>query len=106
LVRVSEPAEEESSKAIQDETQANGSLFVVPNPVTGEAEIQYIVEELWEIAGMFITNSSGQEVYSTALTNSEGSQRVDCSNWPNGIYFVILRSRKGQTVSTRFSIVH
>lgn len=77
------------------EDKSNNYMGVIPNPASSTIDVVYNLQHEGT-AQIIITNSYGQQVYYEYLNNinpeREQKLSIDISTFPNGLYFVTLRS--------------
>jgi len=73
------------------------SFEVQPNPSDG----YFVIDAEFEVpqtAIIQITNSLGQEIYQSKSRKKHFIEKIDISNEPTGVYFVIINTEKGKVV--------
>jgi hypothetical protein len=81
-----------------NKTAPNGILTVTPNPTTDNMVV-ILPNDTFEQLTIF--NIEGRMVKQLSLEDRSMSQRIDCSDLPNGMYLISAKGN-GQTVTTRF----
>lgn len=78
-------------------------LQINPNPAATIAQARF--DALSTTANITIVNAKGQRLYERTDLTGKGSLEMDISTWANATYFVILKNKKGEVVSTQRMIV-
>ncbi len=76
------------------------SVEVFPNPVKDQLSIQFGEIEVSELK---LYNNSGQLIYSDRLKQQRGTA-IDFSNWPVGLYHLVLMDNQGRLINRKVSI--
>ena len=84
---------------------SNNSLSVYPNPATTTTNVQFDLPTLAH-AQLAIYNAVGQLVSSDFDATTVGKQNivVDCSQYPRGVYTIVLTTAEGQTQTQRLIV--
>ncbi|MBE9492308.1 MAG: hypothetical protein IMY70_05435 [Bacteroidetes bacterium] len=72
-------------------------LNILPNPVIKTASVNYLLPEHTNHATLLICQQDGKTIWENLVDHPEGSLKLDCSDLPSGIYYVILRGRNFST---------
>jgi hypothetical protein len=98
------PAEQESSKAIQEEAPMDGSLYVIPNPVRDEMEIYFNLSGEQKASVLAIVNLQGVVVQEWEVYPPTDRIAYSTQHLSKGVYVVYLRHSIGEIQSFRFVI--
>ena len=82
-----------------------GKVSAFPNPVRNELNIQFALQNLTS-PEITIYNTLGKVIKNIRITNLNGSERINTSDYESGIYFYTLRANGKFIVSEKFSVVH
>jgi hypothetical protein len=71
------------------------NVKIYPNPTTGMINIE--LNRVGSNCNVIITNIIGASIYETTLENPDGTiKTIDLSKYPNGIYFVGLKTQQSE----------
>jgi len=73
--------------------ESNYHLSIAPNPVKGSAYINYELNEKCRNHLLYIYQSNGKLVNIISLDDSIGSLKINCFNYPAGIYYIIIEAK-------------
>lgn len=68
-------------------------LQVYPNPVNDELNIDFKINNALN-GTIEVFNALGQPIYSNIFNFSNGHIKIDCSEWSNGLYTVVINTGK------------
>ncbi len=91
-----------AQSSITDLTGKN-KLVIFPNPVSGELTFNWSGEYLGA-ASMTIIDGSGKEIKQISIKKDQAIyiNRMQVKSFRSGIYYLNIRTSKGQTMTTRF----
>ncbi len=85
--------------ATENVKPASASLAMYPNPVEGQARIQYFGEG--NILGYTVMDLTGRTVAESSWNGNNKVTYLDCSGYPSGLYFLILKTDR-ETLTRKF----
>ena len=87
-------------------TKSNTSIKAYPNPATDFVTFEYEMPQFVESSELIITDITGQVVKTVQLQQEKGQELWDTRNVQNGLYFYVLKDKKGDTLTSgKISII-
>ena len=91
---------------IMELTKSNTFTNAYPNPATYYVTFEYEIPQFVESAELIITNITGNVMKHVKIHEETGQELWDTRNVQNGLYFYVLRDKKGNTlISGKISIL-
>jgi len=96
--------EEELFPVDENGSTSNPQITITPNPVTDWATFTIINAKEEKISLVWCYGIDGMKIMNKTYNSGTNTFRVNTSNWPDGLYFVVAETASGKRISAKFII--
>ncbi|MBN2682476.1 MAG: T9SS type A sorting domain-containing protein [Bacteroidales bacterium] len=83
----------------------NPELNIYPNPVRNDLFIDYFLPEIKNLSLIRIFNIIGEEIDRLEITDNEGKQKINTSNYEPGLYILKMTENGNEVFTRKFKVI-